>query len=216
MILTHFVDANIILRFLLNDHPVLSEKAKQIFKDAENGKSRMYVDEVVLAEVVWVLTSFYKIDRLKVVESINLFLSSKWVVSKDKSTLIATLHTFEKTSLDYIDCWVLAKAERLHLPITSFDEALKKQERKTEVGVLNGTAVDHDAYFHATCGAIAKIDTHGHVSAKSREIGKIVHNRAMKPDFVGHGTFGRVESECPEEIIAGCTALILGLLHDRV
>jgi predicted nucleic-acid-binding protein len=62
------IDANILLRYLLNDHSVLSPKAKEIIDD--------HVIEIpveVLCEVVYVLTGHYEIDRQDVSAELKCF-----------------------------------------------------------------------------------------------------------------------------------------------
>jgi len=54
------VDANIILRYLLEDHAEYFEKAISIV-----GKNRILLINEVVAEVVYVLEKVYQIDRLK-------------------------------------------------------------------------------------------------------------------------------------------------------
>ena len=51
------IDANVILGYLLGDHPQMSEEARQIIQ-----KGAFTLPEVI-AEVVYVLTGIYKIER---------------------------------------------------------------------------------------------------------------------------------------------------------
>jgi predicted nucleic-acid-binding protein len=52
------IDANVLLRYLLNDHAKLSSKAKEIIE-----QQTVDVPIEVLCEVVYVLFGYYKIDR---------------------------------------------------------------------------------------------------------------------------------------------------------
>ena len=60
---TILIDANIVIRFLLNDSPKLSRKAKAIFRQAEAGEIKLFFDEVIVAEIIWTLSSFYKMKN---------------------------------------------------------------------------------------------------------------------------------------------------------
>ena len=51
------IDANVILRYLLEDHPQLSPEAKKVIE------SGTYTLPEVLAEVVYVLKGVYKVER---------------------------------------------------------------------------------------------------------------------------------------------------------
>ncbi len=65
------LDANMILRFLLNDNPEMSIKAKEIIEN-----EIVSVTTEVIAEVVYVLNSFYKFERIEVAEAVTGFLKA--------------------------------------------------------------------------------------------------------------------------------------------
>lgn len=54
------IDANVILRYLMKDHPELSEKARQMIEEGA------FTLPEVVAEVVYVLRGMYKIGRIEV------------------------------------------------------------------------------------------------------------------------------------------------------
>lgn len=54
------IDANVIIRFLLNDIPEQADIAAEIIY------SGAYTNEVILAEVVYVLVGVYKLERKNV------------------------------------------------------------------------------------------------------------------------------------------------------
>ena len=121
------IDANIIIRFFLNDHPKLSPQAKSLFIKAGNGKLNLYLDEIVVAEVIWTLTSFYKINKHKIIEQFQTLLAQKWIVNPRKELIFKTLNLFGAQALDYIDCWLLVVSKSLNYNLTTFDNRLKKQ-----------------------------------------------------------------------------------------
>lgn len=53
------LDTNCLLRWLLNDQPTQSKIVSSYLKSSA---SRVHVADLVLAEVAWVLKSFYKLD----------------------------------------------------------------------------------------------------------------------------------------------------------
>lgn len=123
---TVVVDANIIIRFLLHDHPKLSKAAKTIFQKAEKGVHKIYLDEVILAEVIWTLSSFYKIKKNDLVDRLQKLVSQDWLVNPKKKLLLATLELYLSSNLDYIDCWVLNVSKSLGINLETFDRNLKK------------------------------------------------------------------------------------------
>lgn len=65
------LDTNVIVRFLVGDHPEQSQKVYNLFKLAEQTGKVLYVPLLVLLEVIWVLESAYHIPRKDVIESIS-------------------------------------------------------------------------------------------------------------------------------------------------
>ena len=55
-----WLDANVILRFLTKDPPEMAERSARLMAQAERGEVSLYVSLLVLAEVIWVLMSFYR------------------------------------------------------------------------------------------------------------------------------------------------------------
>lgn len=123
---TVLIDANVIIRFLLNDHPKLSPLAKSLFSKAQEGSLKIYLDEVILAEVVWTLSSFYKVKRADLVDRLQKLASQDWVVNPKKNLMLEALNSYLSSGLDYIDCWVLVKAKNLGITLETFDKKLKK------------------------------------------------------------------------------------------
>ncbi|OGG15106.1 hypothetical protein A2773_04410 [Candidatus Gottesmanbacteria bacterium RIFCSPHIGHO2_01_FULL_39_10] len=123
---TIIVDANVIIRFLLNDHPRLSPIATSLFYKAQKKLINVYLDEVILAEVIWTLSSFYKIKKADLIENIEKFLSQDWVVSKKKDLMLKSLYIYKSSNLDYIDCWVYVVSQDFKFKLETFDRNLKR------------------------------------------------------------------------------------------
>ena len=66
----YLVDTNVLLRFLLDDHPEPSVAAARLFQQAADEKCLLILTDLGIAEAVWVLTSYYKLERQKVAESL--------------------------------------------------------------------------------------------------------------------------------------------------
>lgn len=120
------VDANVVLRFLLGDSTTLSPKAKDIFQKAEDGAHEIYLDEVIVAETVWVLQSFYKLNRKDIAGKLLTLLGQDWIINPRKPLMLSALTAYEHGPLHYIDCWILAVSHRLEIPLATFDHKLKK------------------------------------------------------------------------------------------
>ena len=66
----YLLDTNVLLRFLLDDHPELSRAAARLFQKAADEKCLLILTDLCIAEAVWVLTSYYKLERQKVADGL--------------------------------------------------------------------------------------------------------------------------------------------------
>ena len=112
------VDANIILRYLLNDHPVLSPKAKEIILSGAETTPE------VLAEVVYVLARVYKADRSAIAAGLETFLQE--IVVSCKSAVIYACRLYGTRSLDFVDCLLAGYHHKNGSEILTFDLKLGK------------------------------------------------------------------------------------------
>lgn len=127
---TVLIDANIVIRFLLKDHSKLFQKANSLFQKAERGEINLYLDELAVAEIVWTLSSFYKIKRAVISARLDELISQNSIVNPKKKLLLMTLDLYKSTNLDYIDCWLYVISKSLKVKLETFDEDLNKLLRR--------------------------------------------------------------------------------------
>lgn len=84
-----FLDTNIILRFILKDHPTYSPKAEVIFKKIDKGEIRVFISWPTIFEVVFVLQNSIKIPKKEIAEKL-LPIFHLENVNIDQSSLIDT------------------------------------------------------------------------------------------------------------------------------
>ncbi|RLC60640.1 MAG: type II toxin-antitoxin system VapC family toxin, partial [Chloroflexota bacterium] len=60
------IDANVILRFLLDEPPEHAEHCQALFARLQAGEEEVYLPEVALSDVVWTLQSFYRWPRARI------------------------------------------------------------------------------------------------------------------------------------------------------
>lgn len=123
------VDANVIIHFFRDDHPRLSPQTKKLFQQAEAGTVTIYVDEMIVAETIWVMGSYYKISKERIVSHLEALLSNTWVINPRKNLLLTSLSHYARYNLDYVDCWLMVVAKSENLTLTTFDNKLSKLSR---------------------------------------------------------------------------------------
>lgn len=132
------IDANVILRYLLDDHKELSEKAARIFESLEDGRTAVYCDPVTLAEVVWVLSRHYGQPNAKIAEALEPVLKSEGFLMPEKECYVLALELFGRSVEHFGDaCACAAGLQRCEGRLYSFDRelsAVEGIERRQRVG----------------------------------------------------------------------------------
>ncbi len=123
---TFILDANVVLRFLLADDPSQSPQARGLFVLAEAGRVRLRLSHVAVAELVWVLSSFYDFARQDIGVKLRGLLLHKGVEVDEQELLLNALDRFSRVNADFPDCYAAALASRSDLPIASYDRDFRK------------------------------------------------------------------------------------------
>jgi len=124
------IDANVILRWLLNDHPELSPRAAEFWDAVRGGECKAFVPEAVLAECVYVLIKSIKVPRAEVSEVLQKLISMRGVTVGNRKAVLSALKLFGESNLSFVDTLVAAHAVSSGAAIMSFDQELLKVARR--------------------------------------------------------------------------------------
>jgi len=122
-----FADANVILRYLTKDPPVMAEAALKVFTDAKMGKVALLITPLTVAEVIWVLESFYGHSKIQIAETLTQFLFCEGLEVEDLDLLIEALTLYKEKNIDFADASLAIRALRKGPRIIySFDQHLNR------------------------------------------------------------------------------------------
>ena len=120
---TAFVDTNILVRHLTGDPPELAGRATRFLAEAE----QLLLVDLVLAEMVYVLESYYDVERRRVAELARSVLAFPAVVTIDDALLLRTIELYEVERLDFADAYLVASAEATGVGVVaSFDRRIDR------------------------------------------------------------------------------------------
>lgn len=105
------IDTNLLVRYLTDDDPVKANEVRRLLLKAKEGTIRLLIPSVVIAELVWVLQSFYKLERREIVPLLNAVLHTRGVEVSDKSVVSDAVAIYGKDNIDFIDAWIVAFAK---------------------------------------------------------------------------------------------------------
>jgi len=105
------IDTNLLVRYLTEDDPAKANDVKRLLLKAAQDEVRLLIPSVVIAELVWVLQSFYKLERSEIVPLLNAILHTHGVEVSDKSIVSRAVALYRDSAMDFIDAWIVAFAE---------------------------------------------------------------------------------------------------------
>lgn len=115
------VDANIILRYLLNDTEDLSAKAADLLEN-----NVVMVPNEVVAEIVYVLEKVYKVKNAEISSSLMELFDYDNLQVNDHEILIEALTVYSKRKLDFVDTLLYAYYKVRKHEVYTFDKKLNK------------------------------------------------------------------------------------------
>lgn len=126
-----FVDTNFFLRFLLKDIHNQHQKTKELFLEGAKGKLQLFTSLIVIFELYWLLTSFYRKNKQKIAKILQELLKLKFIELKERETLTEVIQIFSTTNLDLEDSYNLTYAlSESAISIATFDKKLEKAFKK--------------------------------------------------------------------------------------
>ena len=100
-----FVDTNVFLRFLVNDDPEKAAACETLFKKAVAGEEILFTTDLVIAEIVWVLESYYELPKKEVQDKVEKILNTPNLVCQNKDIILNALTLYLEKDVDYIDAY---------------------------------------------------------------------------------------------------------------
>lgn len=121
--MTAFLDTNVLIRHLTGDPPAQARRATTFLQRAEE----LLLPDLIVAEVVYVLESFYEVERARVAELVRAIIGYPAILVVDEPLLLRALEVYELERLDFADAYLVAGAEASGVgAIASFDRAIDR------------------------------------------------------------------------------------------
>jgi predicted nucleic-acid-binding protein len=120
------LDTNILARYLRDDDPVQSRRAAHFIQHAVRRGEPLYLNHIVLCELVWILTSVYEHRKEEITGAIERLLLTGQFEFEDKSCIESALEDYKKSKADFADCLIGRRNVRHGCEATlTFDRSLK-------------------------------------------------------------------------------------------
>ena len=121
--LSAFLDTNVLIRHLTGDPPKLAARATAILTEA----GPLLLADLILAECVYVLESFYEVKPASIAELMRSALAMPNIETVDTGLLLRALEVYEIDRLDFAEAYLVAQAETTGVgEIVSFDRSIDR------------------------------------------------------------------------------------------
>lgn len=125
-----FVDTNVLIRHLTGDPPSQAARASRFLAEADE----LLLADLIVAEVVYVLESFYEVKRARVAELVRAIIAFDAVRVDDEELLLRAVEVYEVERLDFAESYLVASAERSGVDaVASFDRSIDRVTTITRI-----------------------------------------------------------------------------------
>lgn len=125
------LDTNIIARYLLNDIPDHSERARNLLKSAARGDASLFLPASVFVEIAHLMTRRRSIPRQRVATALMQLLRLEGIHIQERNAVADALTFWETTGgVSFVDCYHLALTRSLGMSrIYTFDRKMNRFPR---------------------------------------------------------------------------------------
>lgn len=121
---------NILIRHLTGDPPAQAKRATKFLA----GEEELLLVDLIAAEIVDVLESFYEVPRARVAELLRSVIGFPAITVVDEHVLLRAVEVYEVDRLDFAEAYLVAAAESSGVGrIASFDRSIDRVESVVRV-----------------------------------------------------------------------------------
>jgi predicted nucleic-acid-binding protein len=121
--LSAFVDTNVLVRHLTGEPADMAQRATAYLSSADE----ILLADLIVAETIYVLESFYKAPRSQVADAMRSLIAMDTVVTIDPALLLRAIEVYEVDRIDFAEAYLVAQAESTGVRmIASFDRSIDR------------------------------------------------------------------------------------------
>ena len=116
------LDTNVLVRWLMDDDPKQSARARRLFTAARAGQTMFFVPATAMLELEWVLRSRYDFNKATVLQAFNALLETQELEFQSEAALEQALHLYRQGTTEFADCLHAGLCSAFdRAPLLSFD-----------------------------------------------------------------------------------------------
>jgi predicted nucleic-acid-binding protein len=123
------LDANVLVRFLVEDDKAQSARAARLVEAASERDELLFVSDIVLCELVWVLSASYRTPRADIVGALERLVQAKQLAFADAERVRRATDAYAGGRGDFADYLIREHARDAGCSsVATFDRALHKDK----------------------------------------------------------------------------------------
>jgi predicted nucleic-acid-binding protein len=122
------LDTNVLIRYITNDNEEQAKLAADLLEKYSGKEKSVFINNIVLCELVWVLSSGYKYKKVEIIQTLKLLLSSIELSFENYELAFLAVTEYENASGDFSDILIGLTNHHSGYKTYSFDkQALKSK-----------------------------------------------------------------------------------------
>ena len=106
------LDTNVIVRFLTGNTDEKFKGVYDFFQDIEQGKISVELKLIVLFQTIFILKSYYKVPKGKIVKAMKGLLKLKGLKIIEKKTVVSMMDIWDSNNIEIVDAYLIACLEK--------------------------------------------------------------------------------------------------------
>lgn len=126
----YFIDSNIFLRTLIKEDEKSFKECYQFLNLVQENKIKAFTSSLILAEINWVLESFYKFKKSEIIKALKSILNLKGLKIVDKTKPILAVEIFQNFNVKFIDALIASNLQifKKQAIVISYDKDFDKMK----------------------------------------------------------------------------------------
>lgn len=101
-----FLETSFFIRYFTGDDKKKAEDCSRLLTHVESGKFRPYISNIIIFEILFVLTRIYQFTKKEVLEAIQKILTLRNLTLIEKTNTEEAINLFGKLNIKYPDCLI--------------------------------------------------------------------------------------------------------------
>ena len=123
------LDTNVLVRYLVMDDLAQGKKATRLIQDSADRNESIFVNNVVLCELVWVLDAAYNFSKAEITDVLEKILMTELIIVQNQDEAWLALNDYRNGAADYSDYFIGRINKSFECENTAtFDQALRASD----------------------------------------------------------------------------------------